>query len=63
MKQEESYEAPVVRDLEELGLEGQFPLGVNTCSAGTDAGCPVGNDDNYCTAGSGHAPCNPLGAI
>ena len=36
MKEDRQYEAPQVRDLEELGLEGLLPLGVNTCSVGSN---------------------------
>jgi hypothetical protein len=52
MKQEDSYEAPVVRDLEELGLKGQFPLGVDTCTVGTET-CSAGAG-NTCGAGTGN---------
>jgi hypothetical protein len=44
-----TYEAPLIRDLEELGLKGQFPLSVDTCT-------PVGLDDgadDTCLSGCG----------
>jgi hypothetical protein len=52
------YEAPRIRDLEELGLSGQFPLGVNTCT-------PSGSgDQNTCPDGSGTGQdCNPTGPV
>ncbi len=46
MKEHRDYEAPQVRDLDELGISGQFPLGVNTCTAGT------GNNNQPCFSGS-----------
>jgi hypothetical protein len=45
----DTYEAPLVRDLDELGLKGQFPLSVDTCT-------PVGQDDAFddtCLSGCG----------
>jgi hypothetical protein len=60
MKESVEYEAPQIRDLEELGLAGQFPLGVDdTCSAGT------GNAKHSCTSGTGpiqNVDCAPAGA-
>jgi hypothetical protein len=49
MMKTDSYEAPLVRDLEELGLKGQFPLGADTCTpSGTDTGCSVGDISDTC---------------
>jgi hypothetical protein len=54
VKDEDAYEAPRVRDLEELGLRGQFPLGDDNCTSGLDSGCtPSGTDDDGCAAGIG----------
>jgi hypothetical protein len=59
MKRKRQYEAPEIRDLEELGLEGQFPLGENTCSVG-DVGtntCYNGTNTGTNTCSTG--PCFP----
>jgi hypothetical protein len=58
MEEKNRYEAPRIRDLEELGVEGQFPLGGETCSEGTGGlahGCTSGTGTTganaYCTSG------------
>jgi hypothetical protein len=53
MKEQPEYEAPQVRDLEELGIRGQFPLGTNTCTFGT-------GNNNTCLSGSnaGNTACS-----
>jgi hypothetical protein len=45
MREHRDYEAPQVRDLDELGISGQFPLATNTCTVGT-------GDNNGCISGS-----------
>jgi hypothetical protein len=46
-REKKKYEAPQIRDLEDLGIRGEFPLGVDTCSYGT------GEKGHQCTYGSG----------
>ena len=55
---EKAYEKPQIRDLDELGVEGLWPLG------SLDGGCSdgSGNQGHTCTDGSGtlqRAPCGP----
>ena len=54
MNESRDYEAPQVRDLDELGISGQFPLGVNSCTVGT-------GNNNTCFNGSnsGNVVCQP----
>jgi hypothetical protein len=54
MKDSQGYEAPQVRDLEELGLGGRFPLGDNTCTPTGSAG-----NNNCQPNGSGLGTNNP----
>jgi hypothetical protein len=53
MREHRDYEAPQVRDLDELGISGQFPLATNTCTVGTGT-------DNTCISGtnSGNIGCS-----
>jgi hypothetical protein len=56
MKKSKEYEAPKIRDLEELGLQGQFPLANDTCSLGTGVNthqpCYGGTDSDICGGGT-----------
>jgi hypothetical protein len=56
MKKSREYEAPKIRDLEELGLKGQFPLADDQCSLGTGTNthlpCYSGTDDHACGGGT-----------
>ena len=48
MKENREYEAPRIRDLEELGIRGESPLGVqDNCSNGSH------NVGHVCASGSG----------
>jgi hypothetical protein len=55
MKEKKEYEAPQIRDLEELGIQGQMPLGDESCSVGH------GGQAHSCVDGAGggfaHQPC------
>jgi hypothetical protein len=56
MKELREYEAPRVRDLEELGVWGEFPLATDLCTVGT------GELGHVCAPGTGaakHDPCGP----